>query len=96
MFDKHSGELVGFTDLGDINNHIAKLEKVTSTSQAIEPLAKSFLVLMVRGLFSGFQFPYAQFPCVNLTGDQLYNIFWEAVERLERYVGGQVIYYNIY
>ena len=51
----------------------------------MEPLAKSLLVLMVRGLFSPFQFPYAQFACSSLTGDQLHSIFWDAVRRLERY-----------
>ena len=84
VFDKHSGELIGFTSLGEMNDHIANLEKAGRT-QTLEPLAKSMLVLMVRGLLSGFKFPYAQFPCSSLTGDQLYNIFWEAVERLERY-----------
>ena len=85
-FDKHSGDLIGFTDLGDVNNHIMKLQRASNPSQTIEPLAKSLLVLMVRGLFSGFTFPYAQFSCSSLTGDQLYHIFWSAVERLERYI----------
>ena len=49
-----------------------------------EPLANSILVIMVRGLFSKLQFPYAQFPCTSLHGYELYDIFWEAVERLER------------
>jgi hypothetical protein len=49
-----------------------------------EHLANSVLVLMVRGLFSKLQFPYAQFPCNSLHGHELYDIFWEAVERLER------------
>ena len=84
VFDKHSGDLVGFRDLGEINNHISRLERTRSTSQVIEPLAKSLLVLMVRGLFSDLQFPYAQFPCASLSGEQIYHIFWEAVERLER------------
>jgi hypothetical protein len=66
-----------------MNNYLIDLEK---SAESLEPLAKSMLVLMVRGILSGFQIPYAQFPCVNLTGEQLYNIFWESVERLERYV----------
>lgn len=49
-----------------------------------EPLAKSMLVIMIRGLFSKFQFAYAQFSCSDLNGCQLYPIFWEAVERIER------------
>ena len=50
-----------------------------------QTLAKTMLVVMVRGLFSGLQFPYAQFPCGSLRGDQLYPIVWAAVGRLERY-----------
>ena len=42
------------------------------------------LVLMVRGLFSQLEFPYVQFPCNELSGDQLYEPLWEAVGRLER------------
>lgn len=39
---------------------------------------------MVRGLFSSLKFPYAQFPCTSVCGDQFYDIFWEAICRLER------------
>ena len=35
-------------------------------------------------MLSGFLFPYAQFPCLNLAGDQLYDTFWEAIDRLEK------------
>ncbi len=48
-----------------------------------EPLAKTMLVFMVRGLISKLQFPYAQFPCRSLKGDQMFQPFWEAVRRLE-------------
>lgn len=33
-----------------------------------EVLAHSMLVIMVRGLFSRLEFPYAQFPCTDLSG----------------------------
>ncbi len=32
------------------------------------PLAKSMMVFMVRGIFSSLKFPYAQFPCSNMSG----------------------------
>ena len=47
------------------------------------PLANSMLVLLVKGLFSNLSFPYAQFSCTSICGDQMYDIFWEAVGRLE-------------
>ena len=85
VYDKHSGKLIGFVDLGDINNHLLQLEKSLMQGQSLQSLSKSMLVVMIRALFSSFQFPYAQFPCSSLTGDQLFNVFWEAVDRLERY-----------
>ncbi len=48
-----------------------------------EPVAKTMLVLMVRGLITKLEFPYAQFPCCDVTGDQMFDSFWEAVRHLE-------------
>lgn len=39
--------------------------------------------MLVCGLFSPLQFAYAQFPCTDLSGEQIYDPFWEAVGRLE-------------
>ena len=41
------------------------------------------LVFMVRGLFSKLQFAYVQFPAHDLSGELLYEPFWETVGRLE-------------
>ncbi len=78
------GQITGFTNIGDINNHLMKFKKSIESGEKEEPLAKSMLVVMVRELFSKLQFAYAQFSCSSLNGCQLYPIFWEAVERLER------------
>ena len=59
--------MTGFVDLGDVNNHLAAFERsLEEDGTSAQTLAKSMLVLMVRGLFSGLQFPYAQFPCCSL------------------------------
>lgn len=94
IYNKHSGELVGFMNLGDMNTHFINLQRAAEEGQSekIRPLAKSLLVVMVRGLFTSLQFPYAQFPCTNLTGDLMFDIFWETVERLERYKLLKVLY----
>ena len=82
-----SGALIGFADLGGVNTHLSAFEHMLESDRSCtkQPLAKSMLVLMVRGLFSGLQFPYAQFPCGSLKGDQMFHIFWKAVGRLEMY-----------
>lgn len=64
-------------------NFEQQLDKGTGISK--KPLAKTMLVLMVRGLFSGLQFPYVQFPCATLRGDQMFHILWKTIGRLERY-----------
>ena len=75
VYDKHTGELIGFTNLGDINNHLDAYEKALSTDEKPPSLAKSGQVFMVRGLFTKLQFAYAQFPCSILTGEKLYKPF---------------------
>ena len=86
VYDKHSGNITGFADLGDINNHLLAFERAcqsTKEETRNEP-AKAMMVMMVRGLFTTLRFPYAQFPCTHITGDLLFEPFWEAVYRLER------------
>ena len=84
VYDKHSGELVGFVNLGETNNHLIQFEhQVEGNTGEYEPLANFMVVIMVRGLFTHLQFPYAQFPCASITGDLLFDPLWEAVSRLE-------------
>ena len=87
VYNKHTGALVGFANLGEITDHLEQFERslqgVDSTI-ACQPLAKSMLVIMVRGLFTKLRFPFAHFTCVNLTGEKIQPLFWEAVYRVER------------
>lgn len=92
VYNKHTNALVGFANLGDINTHLLAFEEslCTSPSNEVVPLAKTMMVLMVRGLCSGLEFPYAQFACSSVTGDLLFQPFWEAVRRLE-FLGLKVV-----
>ena len=60
-----------------------EFERSLSLDVHTKNLSKITLVL-VRGIFIHLQFPYAQFACSSVTGDQLFNPFWEAVVHLER------------
>ena len=55
VYDKHTGELIGFTDLGDINSHLLSLEQ-SLVDMKPQPLATTIMTFMVRGLFSHLQF----------------------------------------
>ena len=88
FYDKHSGALVGFANLGETNEHLLKFHREIESSKdatdETQPLAKTMLVFMVRGVFINLQYPYAQFPCAQVSGELLFDPFWEAIWRLER------------
>ena len=59
VYEKHEGVLVGFVDLGSVNNHLLTFEPSldTDTNEYIA-LAKSVMTFMVRGLFTSLRYPY--------------------------------------
>ena len=85
VYNKHSGELVGFVNITDINQHLTALERACSTEEDehIPQLATHMLVFMVRGICSSLKFAYAQFPVRTASGEILHPIVWECVEHLE-------------
>ena len=63
--------MIGFTDIGKINHHLSAYEKyldegLGDKEQTI-PLVSSMLVLMVKGLFSSFEFPYTELLSSSVT-----------------------------
>lgn len=83
VYDKHSCEVIGFAELDNIDAQLNQLEQSPTVSNS-PPIATHLLALMVRGLFTSCRFPYAHFPTTAVTGDQLFSVVWEAIERLER------------
>ena len=86
VYSKHTGSLIGFSNIGDINRHLLQFQASLEDDSlnASEQLAKTMLVFMVRGLLSGLEFPYAQFPCTMMRGDLLFDPLWKAIARIER------------
>ena len=84
--NKHTGALVGFVNLSDMTVHLEEFEQslISQVNSPAPPaLANSSLVIMVRVLFTKIRIKYVQFTCLNLTGEQIFPIFWEAVYRIE-------------
>ena len=75
VFDKNTGELIGFVDLGDPDINYAALEKVE--------LATHALVLFVRGIATDLKFALANYETKGVTAYQLVSIFWKAIAVLE-------------
>lgn len=85
VYEKHSGSLIGFVNLGEINNHLLAFEQsLNEDSPLAGTLAKTVLTIMVKGIFTSLRYPYAHFFSATLTGELMFQPFWEAVYRLER------------
>ena len=78
VFNKQTGSLTGFVDLGDITNHMDNFEEKE------HKVAKTVVVIMVRGLVSDLTFPYAMFAAASLSGANLFPLLWKAIGRLTR------------
>ena len=75
VFDKYSGKLIGFLDLGDPDVNFATIDNQ-------EDLATHALVFYVRGLASDLKYNLAYFATRGVTSYQLMPIFWKAVSIL--------------
>lgn len=76
VLDNVTGELIGFTDLGDLELNFAVLDKT-------DEIATHALAFIVRGVSSPLKFCLAHFSTNGVTAAQLMPIFWEAVCILE-------------
>ena len=84
VFDKHTGSLTGYADLGEVNNLFTELEEEKKSGTPKWPLAKCILVFMIRGLFTSLKFPYVHFPASSTKGPELYPILRKVIARLTR------------
>lgn len=84
VYDKHTGQMIGFVDLGDVNNQLLSFERNMEGKEDMPSLAKTMMVFMVRGVFTAMRYPYSQFPCSNPTGEMLFKPLWDTIYRLER------------
>ncbi len=76
VFDKYSGDLIGFIDLGDPMTNFANLQEE-------DTLASHALAFLVRGMCTDLKHVVAYFFTGNVTSFQLMPIFWKVVSTLE-------------
>ena len=77
VWDKHSGELIEFVDLGDIYTNYATLKSV-------KKLAGHVLVFLVKSIMNPLSYSFANFATNGVTAFQILPIFWKAVCYLEK------------
>ena len=86
VYNKHTGQMIGFVRLGDLNDQLLALERKCDNdeSESIHPtVAKHILCLMVRGMFFKLEFPLAHFSTECVTADILFPIVWDGIRQLE-------------
>lgn len=86
VFDD-TGKLIGFVNLGSVQNCIDDLEQCLSSTDisSITPEeATHMFVFMVVSLFSDWKMPVAFFPTTTIKSFALFNVFWKCVEELEQ------------
>jgi len=74
VYDKSTGTLTDYSDMGEVNNLLmAAEEKIKDPSSNIQrPLAKRMLVIIVRGLFTSMKF---LMPSSQLLVPRVHNYF---------------------
>ena len=77
VFDKTTGELIGYLDLGDPDLNFGALERV-------DEIASHALVFFARGLSTQLKFSMAYFDTNGVSSYQLMPMFWQAVFVLEK------------
>ena len=76
VWDKHTGDLIGYVDLGNTELNYAALKKT-------DEFASHVLVFLVRSIVNPMKFTIANFATKNVTAIQLFPLFWKAVGILE-------------
>ena len=76
VWDKHTGDLIGYVDLGNTELNCATLKKS-------DEVASHVLVFLVRSIVNPMKFTLANFGTKNVTALQLFPLFWKAVGILE-------------
>ena len=83
VYNKRSGQIIGFTSLGDVGDLLSEMEQKCAEDTPHPPVSDHVLVLMVRGIFFKLEFPYAHFGTRGVTADFLFLIVWEGIRQLE-------------
>ena len=84
VWDKNTGELIGYVDLGDP-------ELTYTTMKNAGTIASHILVFLICGIVNPIKFSLANFATSNALSTQLFPLFWDAVAILEDKCGLKVM-----
>ena len=76
VWDKHTGELIGFVDIGDIETNYATLKDV-------QELASHVLGFLEKSVVNPLSYSFATFATTSATSFQIFTLIWKAARILE-------------
>ena len=77
VWDKNTGDLIGFVDLGDTELNYGTFKGKVNT------VASHVLVFLLRSMINPIKFSFANFATTSASSFQLFPLFWKAVSILE-------------
>ena len=75
VWDKHTGDLIGYVDFGDAELNYATLQKSN--------IATHVLVFLLRSVVNPFKFSLANFATTGATPSQMFPLLWKAISICE-------------
>jgi len=84
VYRKSTGQLIGFTELGEVNDEIRQFEENLNSENLRTDFATHVLVYMARGIFSRLCYPFAYYASCGFSSSQLFSCTLNAVSALER------------
>ena len=82
VFNRHSGKLVGFTEIGSINEELEEFERKVK-GKTTKQLATHVFCIMARGLLMHMNYPIGYYYCHGFTSNQIFPVIWEGVRIME-------------
>ena len=76
VWDKHTGDLIGYVDFGDAELNYATLQKSTN-------IATHVLVFLLCSVVNPFKFSLANFATTGATSSQMFPLLWKAISICE-------------
>ena len=85
VYNKGSGEIVGYASLESVEEEIRHLEMEldNKTQEGTRPVAKTMLTYMAKGISSSSKGIVACYPTASLTRDYLHSRTWDVIEACE-------------
>ena len=76
VWDKHTGELIGYVDLGETELNYATLEKTDN-------IATHILAFLIRSIVNPFKFNLANFETSGASASQMFPLIWKTISICE-------------